>query len=216
MLLWERGDVYIHISLWGEQGLNVASPPGRFHPQPARMAPTCSSLLLWCPFSCGFEMGEGTRGNEQGFRQAIAVEWMVKGYGTMSEKQSNPHHMLNSLLPGEVAGTAPQALPSEFCITWVESSDWISWAFISAASRCFLAPSKKVRTHMLPPWGCLWSLWAWNLNLFLSPLPSAAYLMSSIFPVCRGASGLKLTQIPQKSSLYFPPSLPHHIHAKCN
>lgn len=89
----------------------ISSPACKNGPDVQLVASVVSaSFILW------FWNGSGDRGSEQCFRQAIAVEWVVKG--TMSKKQSNLSHMLNNLLPGELAGRAPQVLPSKFCITW--------------------------------------------------------------------------------------------------
>lgn len=85
----------------------------------------------------------------------------------------------------------------------VESRHWSpGFSFLQLPGTSLL-PLKRWTNTLLP-----WVHPDLDLNLFLSPLPSAAYFMSSIFPMCRGASSLKLTQIPQKSSLYFLPFHP--------
>lgn len=92
----------------------ISSPAYKNGPDVQLIASVVSaSFFLW------FWNGNGDTGSEQCLRQAIAVAWVVKGCGKMSKKQSNLSHMLNNFLSGEVAGRAPQALPSEFCTTGV-------------------------------------------------------------------------------------------------
>jgi len=70
----------------------------------------------------------------------------------------------------------------------VESRDLVSRAPISAASRSLLAPSEGMTITMPPTLRFAMLTLDLDFNLFLSPLPSVACFMTSIFHMCRGVS----------------------------
>lgn len=100
------------------QGLNLTSPPGRFHPQPAKTSPMCAahrfcggSVLLFSEVE-NWSGAEPVKASETSDCNSMSGQGVWNRGDGRSERKNNCSHMQNNLLPGEIPKPYPLILGS--------------------------------------------------------------------------------------------------------